>query len=94
MNRYILIFFVLSLTPCFGQIATTYFEKVEEFNGVFVSSINQDSKGFIWLGSQDGLIRYDGHDFYNLRYTPENTNTLPGNWVKTHRIVEDDKAVF
>jgi signal transduction histidine kinase/DNA-binding response OmpR family regulator/streptogramin lyase len=29
----------------------------------FVSGIVQDDDGFIWLGTRDGLARYDGHEF-------------------------------
>ena len=34
-----------------------------------ISSILQDKKGFIWLGTQDGLYRYDGRiiDHYNFK---------------------------
>ena len=27
----------------------------------------QDSKGFIWMGTLDGLSRYDGHSFVTFR---------------------------
>ncbi len=33
----------------------------------FIKCIAQDSIGFIWIGSDDGLIRYDGHDFKSYR---------------------------
>lgn len=30
-----------------------------------IFSIYQDARGFIWIGSRDGLIRYDGYEFKN-----------------------------
>jgi signal transduction histidine kinase/ligand-binding sensor domain-containing protein len=47
----------------------------------------QDSQGFIWLGTEDGLIRYDGRDFTRYAYSRTATGGLPGNYVQS--IVED-----
>ncbi|MFP4489305.1 MAG: two-component regulator propeller domain-containing protein, partial [Bacteroidales bacterium] len=30
----------------------------------FVYTVNQDNNGFIWLGTGDGLCRFDGYDFH------------------------------
>ena len=48
----------------------------------------QDSQGFIWLGTEDGLVRYDGHELARYAYTRDARNALPGNFV--YQIVEDD----
>src|SRR5215468_4603074 len=34
-----------------------------------VMSTLQDSQGFVWLGTEDGLVRYDGHELYRYAYT-------------------------
>ena len=47
----------------------------------------QDSQGFIWLGTQDGLVRYDGHELVRYAYSPGARNGLPGNYI--HQIIED-----
>ena len=47
----------------------------------------QDSQGFIWLGTEDGLVRYDGHEIVRYAYTRDARNALPGNFV--YQIVED-----
>src|ERR1700710_504603 len=41
----------------------------------------QDSQGFIWLGTEDGLVRYDGHELVRYAYSREVHNSLPGNFV-------------
>lgn len=33
----------------------------------------QDSKGFLWLGTLDGLTRYDGNTFLTYQWKAENT---------------------
>src|SRR5580658_9538130 len=47
----------------------------------------QDSQGFIWLGTEDGLIRYDGHEVVRYAYSRNSGSGLPGNFV--WQIAED-----
>src|ERR1700761_2228864 len=47
----------------------------------------QDSRGFIWLGTEDGLVRYDGRLLVRYAYSRNNSNGLPGNFI--YQIVED-----
>jgi signal transduction histidine kinase/ligand-binding sensor domain-containing protein/CheY-like chemotaxis protein/HPt (histidine-containing phosphotransfer) domain-containing protein len=47
----------------------------------------QDSQGFVWLGTQDGLVRYDGHELVRYAYSRNLPSGLPGNFI--NRIVED-----
>ena len=41
-----------------------------------VSCIAQDSRGFVWFGTQDGLNRYDGFSFRIYRHDPADSTTL------------------
>ncbi len=41
--------------------------------------ILQDHLGFIWIGTQDGLNRYDGYEFKVYRYDPDDTTGLSDN---------------
>jgi signal transduction histidine kinase/ligand-binding sensor domain-containing protein len=52
-----------------------------------VSCIYQDSKGYIWLGTQDGLNRYDGYSFQTFRYDRTDTSSLSDNFILS--IAED-----
>jgi len=47
----------------------------------------QDSQGFVWLGTEDGLVRYDGHELYRYARSRTEPSSLPGNYV--WQIVED-----
>jgi signal transduction histidine kinase/ligand-binding sensor domain-containing protein/CheY-like chemotaxis protein len=51
-----------------------------------VTATLQDSQGFVWLGTQDGLVRYDGHELVRYGYS-RNAKGLPGNFV--YEIAED-----
>ena len=47
----------------------------------------QDSQGFIWLATEDGLVRFDGRELLRYAYSPSNSNGLPGNFI--YQVVED-----
>jgi signal transduction histidine kinase/ligand-binding sensor domain-containing protein/DNA-binding response OmpR family regulator len=47
----------------------------------------QDSQGFVWLATEDGLVRYDGHELYRYAYSRSAAAGLPGNFIR--QIVED-----
>jgi ligand-binding sensor domain-containing protein/signal transduction histidine kinase len=46
-----------------------------------VKCIIQDSRGFIWFGTSDGLNRYDGSTFHKYRHDPDNPFSLSHNVV-------------
>lgn len=46
-----------------------------------VGAIVQDHDGFLWLATQDGLVRYDGYEFLTFRHDPDDPATIPGNDV-------------
>lgn len=42
-----------------------------------VIAIVEDSTGFLWFGTWDGLSRYDGHVFKNYYHIPGDTTSIP-----------------
>ena len=65
-----------------GTFVFTYAQRLEHYsrtvdirNGLSQNSVNkifQDRTGFVWLGTKDGLNRYDGHSF--RVYNSENSD--------------------
>ncbi|MEA3317883.1 MAG: two-component regulator propeller domain-containing protein, partial [Bacteroidota bacterium] len=47
----------------------------------------QDSRGFIWIGTQSGLNKYDGYKFTSYKYNPDDTNSISNNYI--YSICED-----
>ena len=43
-------------------------------------ALAQDRTGYLWIGTQSGLARFDGARF--VTFTPENQPALPGIWVR------------
>ena len=46
-----------------------------------VRVVYQDKKGFIWLGTYDGLNRYDGSEFKVFRNKLNDSTSLPHNYI-------------
>lgn len=57
-----------------------------------VQSIIQDSRGFMWFGTQDGLNRYDGYNFVVYRNDPSDLTSLGDNRIRD--IVEDTSGIL
>jgi signal transduction histidine kinase/ligand-binding sensor domain-containing protein len=53
----------------------------------YINSIFQDSKGFIWIGTGNGLNRFDGLSFKTYYYDLKDSTSIPGNDV--NHIAED-----
>lgn len=48
-----------------------------------VMTILEDSHGFLWLGTEDGLNRYDGYEVRHYVHDRMQPSSLPDNWVST-----------
>ena len=71
------------------------FERISLDQGLsqsVVLCIFQDSKGFMWFGTQDGLNRHDGYEFVVYKHDPENPHSLSDNLVQS--IHEDESGVL
>ncbi len=55
-----------------------------------VFDILQDQFGFMWFGTSDGLIRYDGHEMKVYRENPLDTNSLRDNYIR--KLLEDNNG--
>lgn len=66
------------------------FEQVSIAHGLSQSSVTvmiQDSRGFIWCGTQDGLNRYDGYEFVIYRENLSDSCSISDNSINA--LVED-----
>ena len=52
-----------------------------------VETIFQDSKEYIWFGTNDGLDRYNGYEFKHYKFDKYDKNSLPNNYIVD--IIED-----
>lgn len=47
------------------------------------TALVQDTQGFLWIGTQHGLYRYDGQVVERYRADPTDTNSLSSDWIST-----------
>ena len=72
MIRYRIILILLFLTgiEAYSQISEYRFSTISLKEGLSQSTVNcvfQDSKGFLWFGTDDGINRYDGRSLLMMR---------------------------
>ncbi len=42
----------------------------------------QDTEGFMWFGTEEGLVRFDGHELHRYAYSRSAPSGLPGNFIR------------
>jgi signal transduction histidine kinase/ligand-binding sensor domain-containing protein len=83
------IFFVCTLSIFCSQKANSQrfnfsFEQFTTDNGLShesVLSITKDKDGFMWIGTANGLNRFDGVSFKVFLNNPNNEQSIPGNYI-------------
>jgi diguanylate cyclase (GGDEF)-like protein len=98
----VLVAALLAVTPVshslerWTGLADTAFEHLardnELPNAAIPMSITQDSDGFLWIGSQNGLARWDGYHFRLYRADPGKLGALPDNFIQT--LLADARGVL
>src|SRR5450432_876739 len=55
-----------------------------------VSAIVKDNFGYMWIGTNEGLCRYDGNSMYVFRNKPGDSSSLPDNFISSLAIAKDN----
>jgi signal transduction histidine kinase/ligand-binding sensor domain-containing protein/DNA-binding response OmpR family regulator len=61
------------------------FERISTQAGLSHSVVNcilQDREGFLWIGTRDGLNRFDGYNFLHFEHDPQDRNSLSNNTIQ------------
>ena len=78
-----------------GEYTDIRFNRITINEGLSLSSVYcifQDSKGFMWFGTEDGLNKYDGENFIVYRALSNSNNSLANKWIEL--IYEDNLGIF
>lgn len=87
--RRLLLWLGLVLGPvlAFEALAQTVgpvFRRIDVMDGLpanATSALALDQEGYLWIGTRDGLARYDGIGYRTYRYVPGDEGSLQGNYV-------------
>ena len=78
--------------PLPGINSTLRFEHLGLADGLsqsIIHAILQDHFGFLWVGTEDGLNRYDGYEFKIYRPDSENPDSINDRWITA--LIEERK---
>lgn len=76
------------------QATDLRFENISGEEGLsqsVVTAMVQDAIGYLWIGTQDGLNRYDGYDFQVFKNKLGDPSSLPANHVLSLLITADQQ---
>jgi Two component regulator propeller len=48
----------------------------------FIYTLNQDNNGYLWVGTGNGLSKFDGFDFYNIEFPDSLQGRYPTSCLK------------
>jgi len=97
--KYLLLFslvFFLSIVNLYSEPQDINFRRVSPSGGYSfqaVSVINQDVNGYIWMGSFDGVLRYDSKEIVRFTYNPNEPEGLPSNTI-TSIVISDKNDIW
>jgi len=78
----LLFFLILNLANAEPVFQLHSLDKAQGMVSSIVYHIAQDSDGFMWFATQDGLQKYNGVKFVNYRHSRLNENSLSSNIVR------------
>lgn len=93
LTKWLVIFFIFMVTisgvcPCRGsdkKVKKIRFERISLEKGLSQASILcmlQDREGFLWMGTYEGLNRYDGYNFLVFKSRSNQENTLSDSGIR------------
>ncbi|WP_182440198.1 EAL domain-containing protein [Colwellia sp. RSH04] len=65
-----------------GTLKFSHLSSSDGLSSSNVFAINQDKQGYLWIGTEDGLNRYDGQNFKTYRHQITDSNSISANLIR------------
>ena len=95
-GKFCLLLFIFCCSAVFAQqkvLSIQHFNEDDGFSESLVTYAAQDSIGYIWLSTWDGLYRYDGYRFINYKARPGDNCPLETNRISYIELAKDQKLI-
>lgn len=76
-----LLFICSGMALSYGQ-TSTLFSTDSQLSSSLINQVFQDSKGIIWVATENGLNRYDGAKFVQYKHKEQDSTSILNNYVK------------
>ena len=83
MRKPIIAFFSGLLSWCIVSAQQTYRFSIGQLSDNRFHAICEDMSGFIWIGTENGLNRYDGYHFHQFYHDDNDSLSLMSNYVRS-----------
>jgi two-component system sensor histidine kinase ChiS len=80
---FLIFFSSVSLTAQNNDIRFEHLSVNDGLSNNIIWSILQDSREFMWFGTEDGLNKYDGYTFTIYRHDPDDSLSISGNYIRS-----------
>lgn len=104
LNRLFIAKYILLINLLFFCISEAFAQQIfnnqqrigveEGLSQGFVGAIAQDQDGFVWMGTMDGLCRYDGKGFKTFKYRAGDSTSLASNTIYQMFPLRNNKLVI
>lgn len=93
--KWILLFYANLLLVIAGHAQNVIFETLNSRHGLSqnsVTTILEDSEGYMWFGTRSGLNKFDGYNFTVFEHTPTDTNSISNSHIRA--MCEDKSGII
>ena len=80
------LYFLLALLASSNSLAQNNppflsYKQVDGLSSNYIRTLFQDHAGFMWIGTENGLNRFDGNHFVTYRFDPDDSTSISNNWI-------------
>lgn len=83
------IFYTTSVVVSYAQLRFQNYSIEHGLSHTIVNDVIQDSTGFLWFATGNGLDKFDGYHFQHFKRNPKSENSISGN--RTSKLFIDSK---